>query len=101
MPQTSVLARQSPAFQILKKPLLPLTFKSCLLWCCDPQGHSRSTLGGEKGLLRGRQILANSSKHCPMRVTSGVLPIQQGCTENPSTPVSCTSVNTGKDNFQL
>ena len=71
-----VPARQGPAFQLLKKPLL-LTFSFSLFWCCNDQGHSRGTAQGEKGLLRGRDVLANSLRRCPMRVVSGVPPIQE------------------------
>ena len=76
------LARQGPAFQILKKPVL-LTFSSSLFWCCNDPGHSRGTAQGEKGLLRGRGVLANSLKHCPMRVLSGVLPVQEAAPRTP------------------
>ena len=56
---------------------LLLTFSLSLFWCCNDQCHSRGTAQGEKGLMRGRDVLANSLRRCPMRVVSGVLPIQE------------------------
>ena len=56
---------------------LLLTFTFSLFWCCNDQGHSRRTAQGEKGLLRGRDVLADSLRRCPMRVVSGVPPIQE------------------------